>query len=206
MGNNTGKEYEMPAVCWLSVTDFMHGWLEHELGGGVRCREQRVLSVQHLKGARAVLKMETWEDMMEKKAVGSAMSATRRRCMEAGLEIDPAVMERDYGVTKEGLDLFMPIECPTMCLTRSGVLRPWTREVCFGRKQALELQRLLRREFWAAVEAFDGKYAEQEGGRKYSSKEMLEEFCAETRTREEYVDAMRREWDRRRKRNSGLRK
>ena len=198
------KTYKIPSIVWLKVTDFMHGWLEYELGGAVRVREQRVLSVQHLPGAREVLRMETVEDMMEKKASGNAMSATRKNCIEAGLDIDAATMEREYHVTREMLRLFMPIECPKMCLTKNGVLRPWTLDVCFGVKQATALQKLLRREFWNAVEEFDEKYQQEQGGRYYPAIEMIEEFCAETKTPDLYVEAIRREWQRRVKRVKGL--
>ena len=200
--NREGKEYKMPAVAWLRVTDYMHGWLERELGCELRAHGQRVLSVQHLEGAREILRMQTVEDMMERKSLDIAVSATRRNCLDAGLAIDPDTMAQMWGTTKEALKQYMPIECPRMCLTRNGVLRPWTLDVCFGKDQARQLQKLLRAEFWKAVEAFDREYAEQEEGRKYPAKEMVEEFCAATGTPDMYVEAIRREWQRRVKRKS----
>lgn len=187
-------------IVWLKTTDYMHGWLQNELCGEARVGGQRVVSVQHLPGARDILRMPTAADTMEKHLLGNAMSATRRNCMCAGLDIDPEVMEKEYGVTKELLALFVPIECPKMCLTRDGVLRPWTPDVCLGREQATELQRLLRHKFWDAVGEFDRKYAAEQGGDKYTAREMIEEFCAETKTPELYIDSIRREWQRRVKR------
>ena len=195
------KTYKTPAIAWLKVTDYMHGWLQHELGGAARIREQRVVSVQHLPGAREVLRMETTEDMMEKKPIGNAMSATRRNCLMAGMEIDAAVMKREYGVTSELLQLFVPIECPKMCLTKNGVLRPWTLNVCLGREQAAQMQRLVRSAFWNAVEEFDREYARQMDGKRYPAVDMIEAFCKETETPDIHVDAMRREWQRRAKRS-----
>ena len=192
--------YGVPAVAWLRVTDYMHGWLQHELGSEAWIRNQRVVCVQHLRGARDVLRMETVEDMMERRPLGNALSGTRRNCFAAGLEIDAEVMEKEYGVTREALGLFVPIECPRMCLTRNGVLRPWTLDVCMGKEQALALQRLLRNEFWLAVEEFDRRYAKEMGGEKYPALDMVEEFCRETRTPDMYADSIRREWQRRRKR------
>ena len=194
------KMYGVPAVAWLRVTDYMHGWLQHELGSEAWIRNQRVVCVQHLRGARDVLRMETVEDMMERRPLGNALSGTRRNCFAAGLEIDAEVMEKEYGVTREALGLFVPIECPRMCLTRNGVLRPWTLDVCMGKEQALALQRLLRNEFWLAVEEFDRRYAKEMGGEKYPALDMVEEFCRETRTPDMYADSIRREWQRRRKR------
>ena len=192
--------YGVPAAAWLRVTDYMHGWLQHELGSEAWIRNQRVVCVQHLRGARDVLRMETVEDMMERRPLGNALSGTRRNCFAAGLEIDAEVMEKEYGVTREALGLFVPIECPRMCLTRNGVLRPWTLDVCMGKEQALALQRLLRNEFWLAVEEFDRRYAKEMGGEKYPALDMVEEFCRETRTPDMYADSIRREWQRRRKR------
>lgn len=194
----------LPAVAWLKVTNYMRGWLEHELGCALRAHGQPVICVQHLPGAREILRMETVEDMMDKQPLGIALSATRRNCFDAGLAIDADVMEREYGVTKEALKGFVPIECPRMCLTRNGVLRPWTLLVGFSLTQAIQLQRLLRQEFWKAVEAFDARYAEEQGGEWYAAKDMVEEFCAETQTPDYHVEAIRREWQRRVKRKGGL--
>lgn len=191
------KTYGVPPIVWLKVTDFMHGWLQKELGGEARVGEQRVISVQHLPGAREILRMETSEDMMEKHPLGNAMSGTRKNCFSAGLAIDPEVMRREYGVTKELMALFIPIECPKMCLTRKGVLRPWTLDVCLGKEQATAFQRLLRREFWLAVEEFDHEYAAGLNGRKYPAIDMVEEFCRRTKTPDVYAQAIRREWQRR---------
>lgn len=196
----TGKNYKVPAIVWLKVTDYMHGWIERELGGEVRCREQRVVSVQHLEGAREVLRMETVDDTQDMKRLGLALSATRMKCMLSAVKVAPTSAERLYGATEDVLALYLPIECPKMCLTRNGVLRPWTLDVCLGKEQARHLLELLRREFWAAVEEFDLAYAEGQSGRKYPAKDMVEAFCTATRTPDMYVDAIRREWQRRRKR------
>lgn len=194
------KVYDVPAIVWLKMTDYMHGWLQWELGGEARVKDQRVVCVQHLPGARAILRMETVEDMMEKKPIGNVMSATRKNCMEAGLNIDEDVMAREYGVTREAMKLFVPVECPKMCLTKSGVLRPWTLDVCLGREQAAAMQRLLRNAFWQAVEEYDAKYARKMNGKKYPAVDMVEDFCGETETPDLYVEAIRREWQRRVKR------
>ena len=198
MAKNT---YGMPAIVWLKMTRYMHGWLQWELGGEARGKEQRVVSVQHLPGARAILRMETTEDVMEKMPVGNAISGTRKNCFSAGLDIDPDVMKREYGVTSELMDMFVPVECPKMCLTKHGVLRPWTLDVCMGKDQARALQQLLRSEFWKAVEEFDRKYAKELEGDKYPAVEMVAEFCKRTMTPEIYVEEIRREWQRRQKRN-----
>jgi len=194
------KYYDIPPIVWLKITNYMHGWLQHSLGGEARIKGQRVLSVQHLPGARDILRMETTEDMMDKQKVANAMSGTRKNCFSAGLDIDPNVMKQEYGVTKDLMELFVPIECPKMCLTRHGVLRPWTLDVCFGKEQASAMQRLLRHEFWRSVEDFDEKYAEAMNGDKYPAREMIEDFCAQTGTPEIHIDVIRREWQRRMKR------
>lgn len=178
----------------------MHGWLQWELGGAVRVGEQRVISVQHLPGARQILMMESTEDMMEKRPIGNALSSTRRNCFDAGLKIDPDVMEKEYGVTSDIMKWFMPVECPKMCLTKYGVLRPWTNDVSMSKEQATALQRLLREEFWKAVEEFDNKYAEKMAGEKYPAVNMVEDFCEHTETSDIYVQTIRREWQRRQKR------
>lgn len=191
------KTYGAPPIVWLKVTDFMHGWLQRELGGEARIGEQHVISIHHLPGARDIFRMQILEDMMEKRPPGNAMSGTRKNCFCAGLSIDPEVMEREYGVTKELMAQFVPIECPKMCMTRNGVLRPWTLDICFGKEQATAFQRLLRKEFWNAVEEFDREYAAGLKGRKYPAIEMVEEFCRRTKTPDLYAQAIRREWQRR---------
>ncbi len=195
------KIYEIPPIVWLKMTDYMHGWLQWELGGGARVKDQKVVCVQHLPGARAILRMETMEDLeLGPMKVDKSMSATRKNMLEAGLVIDESVVEREYGLTKDLLKLFVPVECPKMCLTKYGVLRRWTLDVNLGKQQAGELQRLLRAAFWQAVDDFNTEYARKMDGQKYPAVDMVEEFCMMTETPDTYVEAIRREWQRRRKR------
>ena len=79
------RNYKTPPIVWLKVTDYMHGWLEWELGCAARIRDQRVVCLQDITGARDVLRMETVEDVMDRRPVASAMSATRRNCIMAGM-------------------------------------------------------------------------------------------------------------------------
>ena len=191
------KSYKTPPIAWLKVTDYMHGWVEYELGGAARIKDQRVISVQDIPGAREILRQEVVEDMMERKKVINTMSATRRNCIVAGMKISPDVIEEYYGLTKEQLDMFMPIECPKRCLTKFGVLRPWTLDIALSKDQASAMLRLLRQEFWKAVEEFNTEYSKKMEGEKYPAIEMIEEFCLKTKTPDIYIPAIRREWQRR---------
>jgi len=190
------KSFRLPAVAWLRVADYQHSWLQRELGGELRIKDQRVISIQHLQGAREVFRMETFNDTEQTRHVCNAMSATRRNIIETGISIDPETTERLFGVTKENIGFFLPIECPKMCMNANGVLRPWAPETCFGKQQASELQLLLRREFWKAVADFDAAFAKESGGKRYPIARMIEAFCVQTRTPDLYVEAMRREWQR----------
>lgn len=192
---------ELPPITWLRVTDYMHGWIQQELTGELKIQEQRVVCVEHLKGAHEVLRMETVEAPVER-PVGKSISSTFRNCIDAGLDIDEDAMRETYGVTREDLKLYLPIECPPKCLTRNGVLRRWTGDTRFGRQQTSAMQQLLRDTFWEAVERFDRAYAQKMGSKDYPAVDMIEAFCAETKTPDIYVDAMRREWQRRQKRHS----
>ena len=189
----------MPIV-WLKVTEYMHGWLQHELGGAVMVRGLRVLCANHLPGARDVLRMETEEDSLEPRPIDNVMSDNRKKCVSAGLDLDQSVVKQLYGLTKDSVRMFLPVECPRVCMTKSGVLRSWNLDVSLGRKQALAMQDLLRKAFWRAVELYNHDYAVKMGGRRYTAEEMIEDFCADTGTPDLYVEAIRREWQRRVKR------
>jgi hypothetical protein len=176
----------------------MHAWLQYELGGAVRVKDQRVVSVQHLPGARDALRMETVDDIeLGPMKITNAMSGNRKNMLEAGMVLDAGYIEKEYGLSPQLLKLFVPIECPKMCLTPNGVLRPWTLDVNLGREQASALQRVIRTAFWQAVEDFNTDYARRLGGKKYPQVDMIEEFCLTTSTPDIYVDAIRREWQRR---------
>lgn len=168
-----------------------------------------MVSVQHLDGARDLLRMETSNDVtgdnperleLESVSRKGTMSATRWGCIDAGLTLDARTVERLYGISREELALYMPIECPKVCLTSEGVLRPWTTDTCFGRQQTTALQQLLREAFWQGVAEYDREYARRQEGRKYAAVDMIEAFCREMETSDLYVDALRREWQRRCKR------
>ena len=171
-----------------------------------------MVSLQHLDGAKDVLRMETADDVtgddtgrLEQGPVSrkGTMSATRWGCIDAGLTIDAKTVERLYGINREELALYLPIECPKVCLTPEGVLRPWTTDRCFGRQQTTALQQLLRETFWQGVAEFDREYARRQEGKEYVAVDMLEAFCREMGTSDLYVDALRREWQRRCKRAEG---
>ncbi len=194
------KEHKALAICWLKVTDYMHGWAQSELGGSARVKEQRVICMQHLPGAKAALRMETVDEPTGKGVPGSSMSATWRNCLEAGLKLDADTIRNEFGITRRQLAMFMPIECPALCMTENGVLRPWTYDVNFSQQQCIVLQRILRNTFWKAVETFAHQYAQEHAGEKYAQMDMIESFCKETDTPDLYADTMRREWQRRMKR------
>lgn len=187
------KTYGPIPMVWLKMSSYMHGWLDYELGCAVMAHGKHVLCVQHLEGARDVLRMESMEDQMTPGQTQAAMSVTRRNCIEAGMVLNAEVVERMYGVTKETLALYVPVECPKMCLTKLGVLRPWTRDVTFSKAQAQAMQKLLNGFFWKSVADFDARYV-HEG--RHSDEKMLEAFCKATRTPDVYVAALRREWQR----------
>ena len=201
------KSYRMPVVAWLRVTDFMQGWIQKELGGGTRMGGKRVVSVQHLEGGRDALRMETANDVTgddpdaeEPDVQEQSLSATRWSCIDAGLTIDAVATERLYGISREELQQFVPLEGTVTCLTPLGVLRPWTSDRCFGRQQSTALQRVLREAFWRGVAEYDREYARRMEGEKYAVIDMIEAFCRDTGTSDLHADAMRREWMRQRKR------
>lgn len=187
-------------IVWLKVTEYMHGWMQHELGGALTVKGLRVLCANHLPGAREVLRMETEEDCLGPRKIDNVMSDNRKNCVSAGLTLDQNVVKQLYGLTKDKVKLFLPLECPRVCMTKSGVLRSWSLDVSLGRKQALAMQDLLRKAFWHAVELYNRDYAVKKGGSRYTAEEMIEDFCAETDTPDLYVDEIRREWQRRVKR------
>lgn len=195
------KTNNIPVIVWLRVTDYMHTWLQRELGGDTMVGEQRVICLQHLQGFKDTLKMETIKDTKACQPVMNSMSAMLHNCINTGLEIDPDTILKEYGITRQAMEMFVPVEAPKLCMTKDGVLRPWALDVAMGREQAAAVQRLIRREFWQYVENYDKQYARRHRSKNYPAAEMIEAFCTETNTPDTYVDAMRREWQRRVKRN-----
>ena len=191
----------METICWLKVTDYMRGWARCALGCGTKIGKEPLISLYQIMGAKEVLEIGTDDDLPDHGTPGNAMSATWRCALEVGLEYDPATMECIYGVTEETLEQYLPIACPPTAMTVDGISRAWTNDTCFGREQAMALQKLLREAFWTAVGQYSKQYAQEHRGEKYAQVEMIEAFCRETKTDDMYVEAMRREWQRRNKRS-----
>jgi hypothetical protein len=195
------RDYKLPAIVWLKMADYMHPWLQLELGGALRIGEKRVLSVADLPGARdAFTGYETEDEILEQKHNGISLSATWKNCLDAGLMTDAETMKQLYGMTREGMRLYLPLECPKRGLTKNGVLRPWTLDMNFSKAQAFAMQKVLRQAFWEAVEEHDAAYAKRMDGKRYPAVDMIEDFCRATGTPDLHVEAMRREWQRRAKR------
>lgn len=190
----------MGAICWLKVTDYMRGWMRKALGCGTKIGKEPLISLYQIMGAKEVLGIGIDDELPEHGTPGNAMSATWRCALEMGLEYDPVTMECMYGVTEETLQQYLPIACPPTAMTVDGIMRAWTNDTCFGREQTIALQKLLREAFWTAVGQYSEWYAQEHTGEKYAQVEMIEAFCKETKTDDMYVEAMRREWQRRNKR------
>lgn len=195
-----------PAVVWLRVTDFMRAWAARELGGEQKARGIPVLSVLHLNGVKEAMRLGAYNDMRGAQALQArrgdaitAMSAAKMTCIETGLRLDCAITERLYGLRQDDLEAFMPVECPAMCVNDEGTLRPWTKFITMGQKQAAAIQVVIREAFWRAVADYDRQYAEQHQSEQYYASDMLEAFCTNTGTPTIYADGMRREWQRRKR-------
>ena len=187
--------YPTPAISWLYMTEYTHDWLYNEFGGNILLHERKIISIHHLKGARQILRMETVEDVLEPGNTRWAMSAMKMDCMQLGIGIGPNNIKEQFGLTKEQLRMFVPIECPRMALTSNGVLRPWSRNTSFGRSQSIELMRFLRDKFWQAVEEHKAKM-EADGKTPQTAIQLIESFCEDNNINEVYLDDLRREWQR----------
>lgn len=189
-----------PAVCWLKVTDYLHDWVRHELCGSLTIHDQPIVCLQHLEGVRDIMRMEVTEDIeLNIETAKNTLSAQRYRIIKAGLEINEEATTRMYGIGKAHLALYMPVECPAVCLTADGVLRSWTGDVCFSHQQSVMLQRLLRDMFFDTLTDYDRQYAGNRQHRPYPAIDMIETFCEEMGINDTYADVIRREWQRRRK-------
>lgn len=190
----------IPIISWIKITDYMHSWLQDELGG-VRIRDQRMVSLQYLPGAKNVLRMETENDMQEHSIIVKSMSDRRMNCVRASISFDPNITKQLYNITAEDIKLFLPIESPKMCVNEYGAIRPWTHDICMGRVMATKMQHIVREAFWTAVGTFAKEYAIEHSNEHYAQVEMIEAFCDKTSTQKQYVETIRREWQRRCKRS-----
>ena len=196
------RKKDVPIIAWLKVTDYLLEWLQNELGASTMVREKKVVCVQHLEGIKKIMKMESKDDTQIPEKIKLSASDMRFNCVAYAVKIDPVSAKEMYGITEDDLELFLPIECSPTRITETGLLRPWKLNAAFGHQQAAALLKLLRDEFWKAVAAFDREYAREKNGKHYPAKEMIEAFCTATHTSDLYVDALRREWQRRAKRSA----
>ncbi len=190
----------MEHICWLRVTDYMRGWTRMVLGTRYRVHELPVIQVKGLDGASEVLAMSVSEELPGIGVPGNAMCDTWHAALEAGLEVDAWGMEREFGITREVMDQYLPVLCPDVAVDEDYITHPWTSDTCFGREQAIALQRLLRDAFWSAVDNYASDYKRAHSDAKYAQIDMLESFCKEYKSDDTHIDAMRREWQRRQKR------
>ena len=199
------KSTKMPAIAWLRVVEFTRGWLDYEFGSKVMVNGRRVVCLQHLDGVRDILRMETVDDMelSTDLPVELSLSAQRYGVISAAMTLSPEATERVYHLSPEELQQFVPIEVPRTRLTEEGLLRPWGGDAMLGDAQAKALLRLLREAFWEDVDRFARRYAREHEGERYAQEDMIAAFCRMTNTSDLHIEAIRREWQRRRKRAEG---
>lgn len=187
----------METICWLKITDYMQGWMRATLGGPERVKNDPVIHVHTLDGAGAVMMMTTDNEPSWMGVPGNVICDTWHAALSVGMEIDARGMQKELGITREVLAQYLPIACPKNALADDGSIHPWDSDTSFGKEQATALQRLLREAFWESVDNYSREYNKEHLGEKYAQIEMLEAFCKEYHTDDMYIQAMRREWQRR---------
>ena len=190
----------MEPICWLKITDYMRGWARRALGGTKRVRNNTVIEVQHIAGVQAVLEMPADDELHPDVVPGNVICDTWHAALEVGLEMDAESVEKLFCVTRELFCQYPPVSCPPYAMYEDGTIHPWDSDTSFGQQQAASLLRLIREAFWQAVGVFSNTYQQAHKGERYAQVEMIEAFCKEYRTDDMYVEAMRREWQRRQKR------
>lgn len=184
----------------MRITDYMRGWARVTLGGPGKVKDEPVLHIKDLKGIDSVLLMTADDELPEKDGLCNVICDTWHAALDIGLNVDPRGTEREFGVTRDTLRQYLPVACPQNAVTEDGIIRPWDSDTGFGKKQATALLKLIREAFWAAVGNYSSEYEKLHQGENYAQVEMIESFCKDYRTDEVYVEAMRREWQRRLKR------
>ncbi len=190
----------MKSICWLRITDYMRGWTRVALGSAKRIKDIPVLDILNLEGAQQVMLLPTDNELPGLGVLGNAMCDTWHAALVAGLEMDTWGMEREFGVTKELLEQYLPVFCPDYAVTEDGTIHSWDNDTSFGKQQSTALLGLIRDAFWSAVGNYADQYKKAHFDAKYAQIDMLESFCKEHRINDMYLEAMRREWQRRCKR------
>lgn len=188
-------------IVWLKVTDYFQGWLRKNLGNKkAKAHGEPVLHFLHLPGAKDAMRLDAEVFDAGDHETGNSISALWYNALSSGLDYDPNTVEKEYGITREKLCQYMPLAVPDIAFIDGGRMRPWTENISFGSKQSIEVMKVLRNAFWKAVLEYSEMYAREHHGEKYAQADMLEAFCHDNDTDDIYLDAMRREWQRRCKR------
>lgn len=190
----------MEQICWLRITDYMREWTRTTLGNSKRVKDEPVLDILSLEGVQSALLMPTSDGLPGFGTLGNAMCDTWHAALTVGLEMDAQGMEKEFSITREMLEQYLPVACPAIAITMDGSTHPWNRDTCFGKQQASAVLRLIRDAFWSAVGNYAVQYENAHFGTKYAQIDMLESFCKDYRINDTYLEAMRREWQRRCKR------
>lgn len=190
----------MKPICWLRITDYMREWARVALGSQKHVNGIPVLDILNLKGVRPALLMPTINELPGTGAPGNSMCDTWHAALSAGLEVDAWGMEREFGVTKETLEQYLPVACPDYAIAEDGAIHSWDNDTSFGKQQSTALLRLIRDAFWSAVDNHATQYKKSHLGTKYAQIDMLESFCKDYHINDMHLEAMRREWQRRCKR------
>lgn len=190
----------MEQICWLRITDYMREWARTTLGSPKRVKGEPVLDILSLEGVQSVLLMPTSDGLPGFGSLGNAMCDTWHAALTVGLDMDAQGMEKEFGITREMLVQYIPVACPAVAITTDGSTHPWNRDTSFGKQQAAAILRLIRDAFWSVVGNYAIQYEDANFGIKYAQIDMLESFCKDYRINDTYLEAMRREWQRRCKR------
>jgi hypothetical protein len=190
----------MKPICWLRITDYIRDWARVTLGTPMRVKNKPILDILSLEGIRPVLLLPAENELPGFKAFGNAMCDTWYAALTVGVEMDAWGMEKEFGITKATLDQYLPVLCPSYAVAENGAVRIWDSDTSFGKQQTTTLLRLIRDVFWSSVGKYATEYRKAHFGAKYAQIDMLESFCKDYHINDMHLEAMRREWQRRCKR------
>lgn len=179
----------IPAI-WCRFTPYLIVWAENEFGTGLELCGRRVLELRPLQGVRQALREAVEEDDVLSSSNKNSLSQMRYEVVLSVLDARTYDANVLASYSKDNIKSYLPVHTPGFLLVEGGVIHQFSRLMQFQPKIAQYLSRQVYLAFWTAVWRFSRKAP------SLVDRDMLESFCEEEHIPSIYVDDLRNQYQR----------
>ena len=187
-------------AIWMRTTPYLIPWAEDAIGTGLKLNGKPVLELRHIPGMKQLLRNEVCEDADFSADDFNSLSQLKYEVISNGLKLNPTYVKEKYGFTSESLQSFVPVSVPEYLFVGDGAIHPFSRIMQLSRQTARCISDKLYSRFWREVYEYD------QSTQHSKDIEMIDDFLELHNMPDIFLDDLRNQWQRLKRKGSFVKK